>query len=143
MLGISNILCHLSSNSTGRKLYKIVRVKMHNEKISMHAICHSYLQGISTVQQPYECVTFPYGTALKYPSKNSDLSWEIKIRRCPNRSVSIALFKCFEQQSPTPSNITNTALSSAINNPVELRWGTRAPNRRATRPQPPPPLSHI
>ena len=99
--------------------YKVT-VKRDNEKISMRAICHSYLQETSTVLQPGECVVLPYGTMLKYLSKNSNLSYDIKIRKCPNNSVFRALTKCFGDQGPPPSNQPNTAPISATNIPVQL-----------------------
>ena len=94
-------------------------VKMNNEKISMRAICHSYLQETSTVLQPGECVVLTYGTMLKYLSKNNDLSCDIKIRKCPKNSVFRALSKWFEEQGPSPSNQPNTAPISATNIPVQ------------------------
>lgn len=100
-------------------MYKF-SVKRDNEKISMRAICHSYLQETSTVLQPGECVVLPYGTVLKYLSKNSDLSCEIKIRRCPNNSMFRSLSKWFEEQGPPPSNRPNTATITATNIPVQL-----------------------
>ena len=99
-------------------MYKF-SVKRNNEKISMRAICHSYLQEASTVLQPGECVVLPYGTVLKYLSKNGDLSCDIKIRRCPNSSVFSALSKWFEDQGPPPSKTPNSAPISATNIPVQ------------------------
>jgi hypothetical protein len=100
-------------------MYKF-SVKRDNEKISMRAICHSYLQDTSTVLQPGECVVLPYGTVLKYLSKNSELSCDIKIRKCPKNSVFRALSKWFEEQGPPPSNQPNTAPISATDIPVQL-----------------------
>jgi len=96
--------------------YKL-SVKRDNEKISMRAICHSYLQETSMVLQPGECVVLPYGTMLKYLSKNNDLSCDVKIRRCPNNSVFRTVSKWFEQQGPPPSNQISTAPISPSNQP--------------------------
>ena len=103
-------------------------VKMHNEKISMRAICHSYLQEGSMVLQPGECVVFPYGTLLKYLSKNNNLSCEIKIRRSPNNSVFTALSKWFEQQGTPPSNRPNTAPTSPTNSDVHMSDNNHQPS---------------
>lgn len=108
---------------------------MRNEKRPTRVICHSYLQETSTVLQPGECVVLPHGTMLQYLSINS----ETKIRTRPNSSVFIALSRWLEEQGPPPSNTPNTAPSSAINSPLELRRDTRAPNGRANGTQPPPP----
>jgi hypothetical protein len=108
-----------SKTDTEEFTYKF-SVKRDNEKISMRAICHSYLQDIPTVLQPGECVVLPYGTVLKYLSKNSDLSCDIKIRRCQNSSVFRALSKWFEEQGPPPAKQPNTAPDSATNIPVKL-----------------------
>ena len=103
-------------------------VKRDNEKISMRAICHSYLQETSTVLQPGECVFLPYGTMLKYLSKNSDLSCDIKIRRCPKNPVFRALSKWFEDQGPPPSKQPNTAPISVTNIPMQLPDDTAQPS---------------
>jgi hypothetical protein len=112
-----------SKSDTEEYTYKF-SVKMHNEKISMRAICHSYLHEKSAVLQPGECVVFPYGTLLKYLSKKSDLSCEIKIRRCPNSTVFTALSKWFEQQGAPPSTPTKTAPNSEIYSNVQLSDNT-------------------
>jgi hypothetical protein len=94
-------------------------VKRNNEKISMRAICHSYLQDTSMILQAGECVVLPYGTVLKYLCKDSDLSCDVKIQRCPNNSMFRALSKWFEEQGPPPSKNPNTAPISVTYIPVQ------------------------
>jgi hypothetical protein len=108
-----------SKNGAEEFTYKL-SIKMHNEKISMRAICHSYLQETPTVLQPGECIVLHHGAVLKYLSKSSDLSCEIKIRRCSDSSVFRSLSKWFEEQGPPPSNRQTTALMSATKGPVQL-----------------------
>jgi hypothetical protein len=90
-------------------------VKRHNEKISMSAICRSYLQETSTVLQPGECIVLPYGTLLKYLNKNGDLSCKIQIRKSSENSVFSALSKWFEDQGPPPSKHPNLSPVNATN----------------------------
>jgi hypothetical protein len=108
-----------SKTATEEFMYKF-SVKRNNDKISMSAICHSYLEETSAVLQPGECVVLPYGTLLKYLSKNSDLFCEIKIRKCPNSSVFRALSKWFEEQGPPPSHRPNTAPTSTTDSPEDI-----------------------
>lgn len=120
---------HAGPNTDTEEFTYKFSVKRDNEKISMRAICHSYLQETSTVLQPGECVVLPYGTMLKYLSKNSNLSCDIKIRKCPNNSVFRALTKWFDDQGPPPSNQPDTAPISATNNPVQLPDDTAQPSK--------------
>jgi hypothetical protein len=108
-----------SKTATGEFFYKF-RVKRNNEKISMTAICHSYLEDTSAVLQPGECVVLPYGALLKYLSKDSDLSCEVKIRKCQNSSVFTTLSKWFEDHGPSPSLRPNTAPTSTADSPEQL-----------------------
>jgi hypothetical protein len=119
---------HAGSNNGAEEFTYKLSIKMHNEKISMRAICHSYLQETPTVLQPSECIVLHHGSVLKYLSKSSDLSCEIKIRRCSDSSVFRALFKYSEgQRMPTAlANRPTTAPVSATNSPAQLHRDTRA-----------------
>lgn len=93
------------------------KIKRQNEKISVSATCHSYLQDVDTVLQPGECVVLPYGTVLKYLSKCNDLSCEIEIRKCKDTSVFSALSKWLEEQNISSSSLpANTEISASHSN---------------------------
>lgn len=94
------------------------KIKKHNEKISVSATCHSYLQDVDAVLQPGECVVLPYGAVLKYLSKCDDLSCEIEIRKCKDTSVFSALSKWIEDQSVSTSNLPASTEISASHSPV-------------------------
>jgi hypothetical protein len=111
---------HAGSKTANEEFTYKFGIKKNNEKISMTAICHSYLEETSAVLQPGECVVLPYGALLKYLSKDGDLSCEIKIRRCPNSSVFRALSKWFEDQGAPSTNHPNTAPTSTTDSPIEL-----------------------
>jgi hypothetical protein len=96
------------------------KIRKQNEKVSMRATCHSYLEDVDTVLQPGECVALPYGTALKYLSKSNDLSCEIGIRKCEDASVFSVLSKWLEDQS--------VSTSSAPHSPVQLSQDTSLPS---------------
>lgn len=105
---------HAGSQNGAKEFTYKLSIKTHNEEISMRATCHSYLQELSTVMQPGECIVLHYGAVLKYLSKsNNDLSCEIKIRRCSDSSVLRAFSKWFEEQGPPPSNRPTTAPTTA------------------------------
>jgi hypothetical protein len=100
------------------------KIRKHNEKISMSATCHSYLQDIGEVLQPGECVVLPYGTALKYLSKCNDLSCEVEIRKCEDTSVFSVLSKWFEEKSDSTSSLQASTEISASQSSVQLSQAT-------------------
>ena len=110
---------HAGPNTDTEEFTYKFSVKRNNEKISMRAICHSYLQESSMVLLAGECVVLPYGSVLKYLNKDSDLSCEVKIQKCPNSSMFRVLSKWFEEQGPPPSKSPNTAPISVTNIPVQ------------------------
>jgi hypothetical protein len=104
-------------NDTEKFTYNF-KIKKHNEKISVRATCHSYLQDADAVLQPGECVVLPYGTVLKYLSKCNDLSCEIEIRKCKDTSVFSALSKWLEDQNITTSSVPASTENFASHSPV-------------------------
>lgn len=105
---------HIGPESDAEKFSYNFKIKMHNDKISMRAICHSYLQDVDSVLQPGECVALPYGTVLKYLSKCNDLSCEIEIRKCKDASVFGVVSKWLEDQTSLLAGIEISAPHSPV-----------------------------
>jgi hypothetical protein len=104
------------------------KIKNHNDKISVSATCHSYLEDVDTVLQPGESVVLPYGTVLKYLSKCNDLSCEIEIRKCKDSSVFSVFSKWFEEQSAPTSSLPAGADTSVSHSPVQVSEDASLPS---------------
>jgi hypothetical protein len=109
---------YIGAENDAEKFIYDFKIKKDNEKISVSATCHSYLQDINTVLQPGVCVVLPYGTVLKYLSKYDDLSCEIEIRKCKDTSVLSALSKWLEDQNVSTASLPASADISASHSPV-------------------------
>jgi hypothetical protein len=103
------------------------KIRKHNEKISMSATCHSYLQDSCEILQPGECIALPYGTLLKYLSKCNDLSCEVEIRKSEDASVFSALSKWFEEKSVAASSLETSTKTPAPQSSVQLSQATALP----------------
>jgi hypothetical protein len=115
---------YVGSQNDAEKFTYYFKIRKHNEKVSITATCHSYLQDEDVVLQPGECVVLPYGTVLKYLSKCNDLSCEIEIRKCEESSVFSVLSKWFEEKSVSTSNLEACTEISAPQSPTQLPQGS-------------------